>query len=225
MEYLKGLRGRLAAAMLATCLAGTPLAAGEAGDLIFAERGPWTLGERTLTWAETQEGPALPSFRQIRDGRVVLSEATDASDGKPVLHLEQTAGGHSRSIGPFPVSGGDPVVIFFLENTARDMAVLTGGSPYYIRNRIKDAVFRGGSVQRDGGVTTVVARPFEGDPNADRMGGFASLELRFVMGEDPKAPIRELVAETAQPVAVETPREMAGRIIAPAPYRHALVMQ
>lgn len=225
MGYLKGLRGRLAAAMLATCLTGAPLAAGEAGDLIFAERGPWALGERTLTWAETQEGPALPSFRQIRGGRVVLSDATDPSDGKPVLHLEQTAGGHSRRIGPFPVSGGDPVVIFFLENTARDMATLTGGSPYYIRNRIKEAVFRGGSVQREGGVTTVLARPFEDDPNAGRMGGFASLELRFVMGDDPKAPIRELVAETAQPVAVETPREMAGQIIAPAPYRHALVMQ
>lgn len=225
MGYLKSLRGTLAAAMLATCMAGTPLAAGEAGDLIFAERGPWALGERTLTWAETQAGPALPSFRRIEDGRVELSEGTDASDGKPVLHLEQTAGSHSRRIGPFPVSGGDPVVIFFLENTARDMATLTGGSPYYIRNRIKDAVFRGGSVQREGGVTTVTARPFEGDPNADRMGGFASLELRFVMGEDPKDPIRELVAETADPVTVAIPREMAGQIIAPAPYRHALVMQ
>lgn|GEM_PF-859130 len=226
MGYLKGLRGRLAAAMLAGCLAGAPPAlAGEAGDLIFADRGPWALGQRTLTWAETQEGPALPSFRQIRDGRVVLSEAADASDGKPVLQLEQTAGSHSRRIGPFPVSGGDPVVVFFLENTARDMAVLTGGSPYYIRNRIKDAVFRGGSVQQEGGITTIVARPFEGDPNADRMGGFASLELRFVMGKDARAPIRELVAETAQPVAVATPREMAGQVIAPAPYRHALVMQ
>lgn len=224
MRYLKRLRGGLAAALLSCGLA-VPLAAGEAGDLIFAERGPWTLGTRTLTWAETQEGPALPGFRQIRDGRLVLSEASDAADGKPVLQLEQSAGEASRRIGPFPVSGGDPVVIFFLENTARAMATLTGGSPHYIRNRIKDAVFRGGSVQREGGVTTVVARPFDGDPNADRMGGFAALELRFVMGEDAAAPIREMVAETGQPVAVETPREMAGQVIAPAAYRHALVMQ
>lgn len=224
MGYVTSLRVRLAAAMLAACLA-TPLAAGEAGDLIFAERGPWNLGESNLTWAETQEGPALPGFRQITDGRIVLSEATDASDGRPVLQLEQTAGSHNRRIGPFPMSGGDPLVIFFLENTARDMAVLTGGNPHYIRNRIKDAVFRGGSVQKEGEITTVVARPFEGDPNAGRMGGFASLELRFVMGKDAHAPIRELVAETAEPVAVATPRELAGQVIAPAPYRHALVMQ
>lgn len=226
MRDMKGLCRRMAAALLAGCLVGAqPALAAEAGDLIFAERGPWALEGRTLTWAETQEGPALPSFRQIRDGRLVLSQATDAADGKPVLQLEQRADGHSRRIGPFPLSGGDPVVVFFLESTARDMTTLTGGSPYYIRNRIKEAVFRGGSVSQQGGVTTVVARPFEGDPNAPRMGGFASLEMRFTLGDDPKAPIRELVAETAQPVAVATPREMAGQVIAPAPYRHALVMQ
>lgn len=227
MGYVNGLRGRLAAAMLAGCLIGAPLglAAGEAGDLIFAERGPWALGDRTVIWTETQEGPVLPSFRQIRGGRLVLSEVMDARDGQPVLQLEQTVDDRSRKIGPFPVSAGDPVVVFFLENTARDMATLTGGSPYYIRNRIKDAVFRGGSVQREGGVTTVVTRPFEGDPNAAHMGGFAGLELRFVMDEDARQPIREMVAETTDPVAVATPREMAGQVIAPAPYRHALVMQ
>lgn len=229
MHHLKSLGGRLAAAILAGCLAATssavPSMAGEAGDLIFAERGPWTLGGQTLTWSVTHEGPALPGLRQVADGRLVLSQGTDASDGQPVLQLEQTDSGRSRRIGPFPVSGGDPVVVFFLENTARDMASLTGGSPFYIRNRIKEAVFDGGAVTREGGVTTVVARPFEGDPNAGRMGGFATLELRFVLGEDPRQPIREMVAATAEPVAVPVPREMAGQVIAPAPYRHALVMQ
>ena len=105
------------------------------------------------------------------------------------------------------------------------MATLTGGSPDYIRNRIKDAVFRGGSIAREGGVTTVVARPFESDPNRARMGGFETLQLRFVLGDDPAAPIREMVAETAGPVSPAVPREMAGQVIAPAPYRHAMVLQ
>lgn len=227
MGHGNGLRGLLAAAVLASGLGGMPpgLAAGEAGDLIFAQRGPWDLGERQLVWSETRDGPALPGFRRIADGRLVLSETTDAADGKPVLQLRQTSEGRSHVIGPFPLSGGDPVVVFFLENTARDMAALTGGSPFYIRNRIKDAVFRGGTVRQQDGRTTVVARPFDGDPNAGRMGAFAALELRFVMGDDPGAPIRELVAETGAPVAVAPPREMAGQQIAPAPYRHALVMQ
>lgn len=227
MRQRKSLRGRLAAAILAGCLSAAPLAlaAGEAGDLVFAERGPWALGDRTLTWALTHEGPASPAFVPVADGRITLSEVTDPSDGKPVLQLDQKAQGRDRKIGRFPVSGGDPVVIFFLESTTRDMAVLSAGNPDYIRNRIKEAVFRGGSVAREGGVTTVTARPFEGDPNRGRMRGFETLELRFVLGDDPKAPIREMVARTSGPVAAAVPREMAGQAIAPAPYCHAMVLQ
>lgn len=227
MRHLNTLRARLGAAMLAGCLLAAPpmLAAGEAGDLIFAERGPWALGDRTLTWSLTHEGPASPAFLQIREGRVTLSQVTDPSDGQPVLQLEQTAEGRNRRIGSFPTSGGDPTVIFFLENTTRDMAALSGGNPDYIRNRIKDAVFRGGSVSHEGGVTTVVAHPFEGDPSSGRMRGFETLELRFVLGDDPRAPIREMIAETTGPVTAALPREMAGRPVAPAPYRHAMVLQ
>lgn len=227
MRQRKGLRGRLAAAMLAGCLAGAPLAlaAGEAGDLIFADRGPWALGDRTLTWSLVHQGPASPAFVPVKEGRITLSEVTDPSDGKPVLQLEQKAQGRDRKIGRFPASGGDPSVVFFLESTTRDMAALTGGNPDYIRNRIKDAVFRGGAVTRDGGVTTVVARPFASDPNRARMGGFETLQLRFVLGEDPRAPIREMVAETTGPVTAAVPRQMAGQAIPPAPYRHAMVLQ
>ncbi|MFC0341935.1 hypothetical protein [Paracoccus niistensis] len=227
MRQRKGLRGRLAAAMLVGCLAGTPamLAANEASDLIFADRGPWNLADRTLTWSLVHKGPASPAFVAVENGQITMTEVTDPSDGKPVLQLEQKATGRNLKIGRFPVSGGDPSVVFFLESTTRDMATLTGGNPDYIRNRIKDAVFRGGVVARDGGVTTVVARPFEADPNRARMGGFETLQLRFVLGEDPKAPIREMVAETAGPVAAALPREMAGQVIAPAPYRHAMVLQ
>ena len=227
MRQRKSLRGRLAAAMLMGCLAGAPamLAANEASDLVFADRGPWNLAGRTLTWSLVHKGPASPAFVAVENGQITLSEVTDPSDGKPVLQLEQKAPGRNLRIGRFPVSGGDPSVVFFLESTTRDMATLTGGNPDYIRNRIKDAVFRGGTVARDGDVTTVVARPFEADPNRDRMGGFETLELRFVLGESPKAPIRELIAETTGPVTAAVPREMAGQVIAPAPYRHAMVLQ
>lgn len=204
--------------------AGAALAS-EAGDLVFAERGPWALGDRPLTWTLTHDGPDVPGFIRIGDGSVTLTEVTDASDGQPVLQLEQKTDARNRTIGPFPISGGDPMVTFFLENTARDMAKLTGGSPFYIRNRIKDAVFRGGEVARDGETTTVTLKPFAEDPNAQRMRGFETLEMRFVMGADPRQPIREFVAETTAPVAPPVPPQMAGQTIAPAPYRHAMVLQ
>lgn len=192
-----------AAATFALCmglalLAGlppAPLAAGEAGDAVFAERGPWTEDRDGLAWSVDVAGPDAPGFLRVHDGRLVLHRVTDPSDGQPVLELTRKTDSRSRQIGPFPASGGDPVLIFFLEQTARDMAQLTGGSPFYIRNRIKDAVFRGGEIRREGNHATAVFRPFADDPNAARMQGFETLELRFVM-TDPAKPIREMQART-----------------------------
>lgn len=173
-----------------------PALAGEAGDAVFAERGPWSLGDAQIVWTETVSGPEAEGFRAIDDGSVTLTETIDASDGKPVLQINHDENGLERRIGPFPISGGDPVLTFFLERTARDMAALTGGSPFYIRNRMKDALFGAGSLTRDGGTAEARFKPFENDPNADRMKGFETLELVFTMGEDPKVPIREFLART-----------------------------
>ncbi|MEE2860337.1 MAG: hypothetical protein VYB46_05910 [Pseudomonadota bacterium] len=172
-----------------------PVLAAEAGDAVFAERGPWDLGEDRLDYRMTVEGPAAEGFSPTADGALTLAEGIDPSDGQPVLELTQTTESRDRKIGPFPISGGDPVLTFFLEQTARDMATLTGGSPHYIRNRMKDALFRGGEIARDDDVTTATFHPFEEDPNAERMNGFQSLTLTFVMG-DPTDPIRELRAVT-----------------------------
>ena len=169
--------------------------AGEAGDAVFAERGPWSLEGQELRWSVHVEGPEAPGFLRIDDGSVTLRQATDPSDRQPILQLVQKTDTRTRQIGPFPISGGDPVLTFFLEQTARDMARLTGGSPFYIRNRIKDALFRGGQISRQGDRSVASFTPFAQDPNAARMGGFQTLTLTFVLG-DPKQPIRELRAET-----------------------------
>ncbi len=176
-------------------LTASPVLAGEAGDAVFAERGPWSLEGRDLNWTLHVEGPESPGFLRIDKGSVTLREGTDPSDRQPILQLVQKTDTRTRQIGPFPVSGGDPVLTFFLEQTARDMARLTGGSPFYIRNRIKDALFGGGRITREGEQSVASFQPFDGDPNAARMGGFDSLTLTFVLG-DPRQPIRELRAET-----------------------------
>lgn len=232
MRLLDGtaLRGMMAAVVVAGLSAATPAPAGEAvavaGDLIFADRGPWDLGAGELVWTLTHQGPALPGFLQISEGRVALSQAVAPPGGVPVLELERRADRtQSLRMGPFPVSGGDPVVVYFLETTVRDMASLTGGSPFYIRNRIREALSTGGKVVETDGVTTVEVRPFEDDANRSRMGGFDTLALRFVIDADAGAPIREMVATTETPVAVKLPPGMMGQQIAPAAYRHALVLQ
>lgn len=172
-----------------------PLAAGEAGDVVFAERGPWSLEQQQITWQVSLSGPESPGFVPVSDGSVTLREVTDPSDGQPVLQLLRNTDNRSQKIGPFPVSGGDPALTFFLEQTARDMARLTGGSPFYIRNRIKDAVFRGGELTRQGEALVATFQPFIDDPNATQMQGFDSLTLTFVL-DDPTDPIREMRART-----------------------------
>lgn len=187
--------GFLSRIALLGLIAASPVHAGEAGDLVFAERGPWQIEGRPLVWTLSQTGPEVEGFVPLGQGSIALQQVTDASDGKPALELHEKTARIDRRIGPFPVSGGDPALTFFLETVSRDMAALTGGSPFYIRNRLKDALFRGGEIQRQDGATVAVFAPFRGDRNSARMLGFETLELRFTLGE-PKAPIRAMVART-----------------------------
>ena len=184
-------------------LALPPALAGEAGDLVFAERGPWDLSAAPLVWTLSQQGPEVEGFKPLGQGTITLSQIIDPSDGKPVLQLDEATARISRKIGPFPVSGGDPSLTFFLETVARDMAALTGGSPFYIRNRIKEALFRGGEVAIQDGRRIARFRPFADDPRRDRMFGFDSLTLRFAL-DDPSRPIRQMLAETG-PLAGDRP--------------------
>lgn len=186
-------------AALALGLTAMPLLADQAGDLVFAERGPWDLGDQRIVWRLDTSGPAVEGFQPVSDGRIELVETVDPSDGKPVLELVEDTAAIKRRIGPYPVSGGDPALVFFLETIARDMARMTGGSPFYIRNRIKDAVFRGGEITEVDGQRRAVFHPFRDDPNKARMAGFDTLELTFVV-ENPEQPIASMVAATAGPV-------------------------
>lgn len=199
--------------ILALALLGAgPVLAGEAGDLVFAERGPWDLSEAPLVWSIDQQGPTVEGFTPLGQGKITLREVADPSDGQPVLQLDEATARINRKIGPFPVSGGDPTLTFFLESVARDMAALTGGSPFYIRNRFKDALFRGGEVARVDGLRVAAFRPFADDPNRARMLGFEDLTLRFVLDE-PERPILRLEAETG-PLAGGRPA-----------YRNQMVLQ
>ncbi|MDO5632971.1 MAG: hypothetical protein Q4G22_14225 [Paracoccus sp. (in: a-proteobacteria)] len=170
--------------------------AGEAGDAVFAERGPWALGDRVLTWRMVVDGPPAQGFQPISDGRLDLAQVVGPSGGQPMLQVTVQDGARDRLIGPFPVSAGDPVLMWFLEQTARDMSALTGGSPFYIKNRVKDALFRGGSLNRDGGRAVAVFRPFADDSNAARMAGFQTLTLTFEMDGETTNPIRRMTAVT-----------------------------
>ncbi|PIP97003.1 MAG: hypothetical protein COW75_09155 [Rhodobacterales bacterium CG18_big_fil_WC_8_21_14_2_50_71_9] len=83
------------------------------------------------------------------------------------------------------------------------MANVTGGSAFYLRNRIRFAL-RDGIVAGDDGALTI--HPFENDPNRAKMAAFGDLEMRFEVSEDRPGMIvalRARAGDAARPAYLE----------------------
>jgi len=138
---------------------------------------------------ERSLSPADPRLPDIAGGRAEIT--IEAVDGVRRLRLGLTANGATRPVPPFPADAGHPVLLVFLETMVRSMNTVTGGNAYYIRNRIREALWQGGTIAAEtiqrGGVPVAAERttirPFAEDPNRDRMGPFARLELSFVLSD------------------------------------------
>ncbi|MRX51556.1 hypothetical protein GI374_14125 [Paracoccus sp. S-4012] len=190
-------RSALRCLLAVAFLAAAPAAfAGQTMDLVFAERDFSALGQGPVRWHLTRTGPEVEGFQPLADGQLTLALGADPDIGRPMLELRESGGGRERLIARYPTAGMDPVLVYFLETATRHMAALAGGSPFYIRNRIKEALRRGGAVvdSPDGG-RIVILSPFAGDRNADRMRGFDRLTLQIGLAPQPGAPIRSLEAE------------------------------
>jgi hypothetical protein len=110
------------------------------------------------------------------------------------------AGGKTRRLTPFEGVPGNPLLMVFLENTVRAVAQATGGSPFYLRNRMKEALRDGLTrSEGEGGLTVLTAQPFAADPNAPRMGPLGQLTLRFELAEAEPGAFRLMRADAARP--------------------------
>ncbi|NVO23124.1 hypothetical protein [Donghicola mangrovi] len=141
-----------------------------------------------LVYTRTVTNAAKPETATRDTGTVVLTlEQGDAL----MANLEFRQEEKHRSLGSFPASVGNPMIMYFAETVARDMAETAGGSPFYIRNRLKESLVSAadlteGQAQLDGteiAVKTVVLHPFANDPNRGRMNGFEDLELIVAMSD------------------------------------------
>lgn len=177
---------------LVLCLAGAA-SAGPLSDLVMAEGGftaapAGTVLRYDLTRRGAGTGAGAPASLQL----TVLEEA-----GAKLLLLEQEEAGKTREIARFPARSANPLLLYFLENVVRDMAAATGGSPFYIRNRLREALLAADvSPQADGRVFARLT-PFAADPNIGKLGAFGSLALHLTF--DPAHPevIFSLKADTA----------------------------
>lgn len=122
-----------------------------------------------------------------------------------VALLEFRQDGKYRPLGSFPASVGNPMIMYFYETVVRDMAETAGGSPFYIRNRVKEALVQPSDIEigqsefegKTVATKTIRMHPFAGDPNQNRMQGFGDLELRVTMSDEVPGWYMSFVAETS----------------------------
>lgn len=196
-----------AALLLAPTGAPQPLFAGELSDLIMApglfaqmpegELLRYTRDRQLPGDAETLAAPGMTPLRPVLDGQVIL--ARNQAD-RLVLSLGD---GHtpSREMADFPAGAPNPVLMVFFEDVMRAIAAQTGGSPFYLRNRIRASMAEAGLGQSPSETTQtehVTARllPFAGDPNAARLGDWASLALTIEYAPDAPWRLTRLSAAT-----------------------------
>ncbi len=200
--------GIAGAAVVALSLAfAGPASAGAAGDRLFVTGVFDNMPAQTaLIYSHSRQGDDTEGkLFPIKEGEISLT-MQDGSDGAREAVVRMTADGRSRELTPFPASAGNPLLMTFLESSLRTMARVTGGSPFYIRNRMKEVLREGGEMtavtaEHDGAsvpADELVFRPFANDPNRDRMGAFADLELRFVLSRETPGGFLLLSASTAR---------------------------
>ena len=132
---------------LLALLAPLPAGAGALSDLLMA---PGLFADapagRSVAYAEDLTVPDGGTLRDVTGGVVRLEAVED--DGEPALRLVRESDGKPHPVGTFPAGVANPLLLYFLETTVRATAEATGGSPYYIRNRIREALRRRGSRPR-----------------------------------------------------------------------------
>jgi hypothetical protein len=161
--------------------------------------------DRVLVYDRDVTNTLKPDAAARDSGAIALRIAQDTD--MEMAELEFRQDGRHRAMGSFPASVGNPMIMVFYESVVRDMAESAGGSAFYIRNRVKEALVQpaeveAGTARVDGeeiATRTIRLHPFEGDPNADRMMGFGALELSVTMSDAVPGWYVSLVAEAPAP--------------------------
>lgn len=186
----------LAAPLLAVALLAGPMGAPghaaepSATELFFETPYLATLPAGThLAYAyrhTTAEAKLGDGFEETMD----LSVAP-GSDGKPEAMIALHRGEHASEAGPFPVDAGNPLALLVLEREVNEIAQLTKGSPFYIRNRLREGLVKA-TVEpariEQGGQTVdgwkLSMTPFATDPNKDKLAEIAGRRYEWLFSRE-----------------------------------------
>ena len=178
-----------------------PVDAEQAYDLLFQNGVLDTIDRnKELVYQRTVTNKLRPDTAERDTGDIALGFR---EDGNEMAYLEFRQNNKHRAMGVFPASVGNPMIMVFYESAIRDMAESAGGSPYYIRNRVKDALVQPAEVvegemvfdDKSVPVQTILMHPFAEDPNRDRMQGFGNLVLSVTVSKEVSGWYLNLVAE------------------------------
>lgn len=179
-------------ASLALSLTSFPARGGELSDLIMA---PGVLAALPPGEVLTYAGARHPGTAEADAPVFEIKLQATAQNRLQLTRIEaQTA----RPIAAFPAQGANPVLLYFLETLVRGLAEASGGSPFYLKNRLLEALVTADlpAPAADGRIRAQLL-PFANDPNQARLGDLAGLTVTLVF--DPAAPGRlvSLKADTA----------------------------
>ncbi len=174
-----------------------PAGAAETYRLLFRTGVLDDLGvDETLSYIARRTGRSAPEPEQSsgQDAPIPPAEIrldlTVAPENEVILTAVQ--GETHQRAGTFPSSVGNPLIMYFLETVLRDMANQAGGSPFYIRNRIKDSLLRDADIRpfalslegRAVAAQEITLHPFANDAARERMSGFADLTLVAIVSDE-----------------------------------------
>ncbi len=177
-------------------LAAEPLSAAETYDLLFRKGALSGVEASSPPASGTAGTDTLVYDRTVSPLKMGETPDTDTiglqltSDDTVSLILRR--GPQMRFIGSFPASVGNPLIMYFLETALADISRQSGGSPYYMRNRIKEALLKDAEIvpvsvhfaDRDVPARQVTIRPFAKDKARYQMGRFADLALAVTVSPE-----------------------------------------
>ena len=148
-------------------------------------------------WPGAGHGISLP---EALEGAELVLERKGGEPGRLSLSLAPLAGAPGRVLTEIAAGAPNPVLLFWLENVVRAGAVQTGGSPFYLRNRIREALVEAEISPDAEALNRLELKPFAalGAEEAARLGAFASLRLEIVWEAGAPGQLLELKAETAE---------------------------
>jgi hypothetical protein len=185
-----------AAGLLLLALSGDAVAEPKAAFLLFET--PWLAGlpagstliyrwERTVAAAAAgADAPgAGPSTSTIE-----LSLLDDPA-GARQARVAIVTGDQQQEAGPFPTLVGNPVLLVVLERDVAEMSRILRGSPYYLRNRVREALGESATAEPARVVTggraaegwRITARPFAQDRNRDKLREYAGKRYEFTLSD------------------------------------------